>query len=175
MLRFSLLARLRDNFVFDSPCWVFPATKVGGYVELWVRCGVLRDALSLLEQASSWGPILAFAGLDGRVVRSLPPSEGEFLKLASSDLVVDKSVEAVFEVLGSFEAAAAFLMSVSTGVRINAKGLEGIAVLTSPVRASAFFDSGVRLLRPFESPPRLIEKPRHPQTRASKRVERAES
>lgn len=160
MLRFSLLARLSEGLVYDSSCWVFPAIRAGDFVELWVRCSGLREALGLLEEASSRGSVLAFAGLSGWVGRFLPASESEFVRVASSDRIVDAGVETVFEVLGPVDAALAFLTRAAAKLRISPKESMVEALLSSPLYVSTIFDNGLRLLKPFQTPPRLIANPR---------------
>ncbi|MEM3569976.1 MAG: hypothetical protein QXI20_10640, partial [Candidatus Jordarchaeales archaeon] len=60
----------------------------------------MSEALHLLEQVSSWGSLLALGWLKGLAWKSLPATHEEFVKIASSYLILSKGFEITAEILG---------------------------------------------------------------------------
>ena len=162
MLRFSLLVYLVGCLTPSFACCdVFEVLRLGDYVEFWVRCCGVREALHLLEQVSSWGSVLALGGLKGLARKSLPATQEEFVEFASSYVVLSEGSEITAEILGPWSKAISFLVNVSSRLQIDLKSKSVKASLTRPVSTTSFFDARLRILKPLEIPPKLTKNHKH--------------
>jgi len=152
-----LLVYFMGNPTFNTSCDVFEVVQLGLYSELWVKCAEVRKVLQFLEQVLSWGSILAFGNLTGSVRRSLPVTQEEFMKFASSDLTFDARSEIVVEALSPWVSTLSFLVNSSSRLLVDVKNKRAKAVLAKPVRTTSLFDARLRVLKPLETPPKLIK------------------
>lgn len=152
-----MLVYLMGNPTFNTSCDVFEVVELGLYSELWVKCAEVREVLQFLEQVLSWGSILAFGNLTGSVRRSLPDTQEEFMRFASSDLTFDSGSEIVVEVLSPWVSTFSFLINSSSRLWVDMKNKRVKAVLAKPVKTNSLFDARLRVLKPLEIPPKLIK------------------
>lgn len=130
----------------------------GGYVECWFRCESLDSFLRLLEELCSSGYVLSIGSLRGDVFTSLPSDSRLLLDALTYNIVIPSNTRVVLEMPGLdrvFDDLLKYFYRLSMRPRSRV-----IRAKTSrPLDLTRVFDMGVRVLKPFLSPPKLL-KPR---------------
>lgn len=105
---------------------------------------------------ASFGTIYSIGTLHGDVYRSLPISMDDLIKSLIYDVMFEPGMIIHCRVLKNLRDNLILLAKYSSSVSLKTSTGDVEARLSKPLYLSTLFDSGIRLLKPYERPPRLI-------------------
>lgn len=153
-LRFSTV--LRDIGVKYTYCSILYSRHTRGLVESWFKCRDMYEFMELISTIASYGTIYAIGTLRGVVYRFLPRSIDELVEALTYDVVFEPSSVIVCQVLKDVTNNIMSLAEISDKVSLKIGKNIVRARLIRPLNLTTLFDLGIRLLKPFTAPPKLL-------------------
>ena len=160
-LSLTVKAGLKDFSRFNLPCRVVSTIlKKSDRSELWIKCSTVEAFYETLEHLLSSGILVEIVGfLNGIAVDSRLLSEIDLEQLLLLEPIVDQSSKITAKYYDNKHVAMLIERLNVEGsykrMSINPHRRVINVIVSKPIRISVFFDHGLRVLKPFEAPPKI--------------------